>query len=138
MNPQDYKIIELIPHRSPMIMIDKLIRTDEKYTLSSLVLKEDNIFCKDGYFTEPGLIENIAQTAAARAGYLSQEAEGDVRLGYIGNIKKLKINFLPKVGSEIFTEVIQENQILGVTFITGRITCCDKLAVECEMKIFLK
>ena len=138
MNPQDYNIIDLIPHRTPMIMIDKLIRTDEKYTLSSLLIKEDNIFCEDGFFSESGLIENIAQTAAARAGYLSRQAEGEVRLGYIGNIKNLKIHFLPKVNAEIFTEVVQENQILGVTFITGRITCCNLVAVECDMKIFLK
>jgi len=138
MQPQDYNITDLIPHRTPMIMIDKLIRTDEKFTLSSLRIKKDNIFCKDGFFSEPGLIENIAQTAAARAGFLSRQEEGEVRLGYIGNIKNLKIKFLPKVGTEIFTEVIQENQIMGVTIITGRITCCDEIVVECEMKIFLK
>ena len=138
MQPQDYNITDLIPHRTPMIMIDKLIRTDEKFTLSSLRIKKNNIFCNDGFFSEPGLIENIAQTAAARAGFLSRQDEGEVRLGYIGNIKNLKINFLPKAGSEIFTEVIQENQIMGVTIITGRITCCDEIAVECEMKIFLK
>ena len=50
-------------------MVDGLVAHDEVSTTSRLELNEQNIFCKNGYFHETGLIENIAQTAALRAGY---------------------------------------------------------------------
>jgi len=63
--------------------------------------------------------------------------KSDVSTGYIGAIKNLKINFLPKVNSTISTEVIIENEILGVTIISGQVKCNGNIAAECEMKIFL-
>ena len=136
MNSGDENIIELIPQKHPMVMIDKLIYSDNKRTETSFFIKEDNIFCENGVFCEPGLIENIAQTAAARQGFLVKKGKSDVLIGYIGAIKNLKINFLPKINTEINTEIIIENEILGVTIIYGKVKCNDKVAAECEMKIF--
>jgi predicted hotdog family 3-hydroxylacyl-ACP dehydratase len=134
----DENIIELIPQKPPMVMIDKLIYSDDKRTETSFFIKEDNIFCEKGVFCEPGLIENIAQTAAARQGFLVKKGKSDVLIGYIGAIKNLKINFLPKINTEINTEIIIENEILGVTIIYGKVKCNDIVAAECEMKIFIE
>jgi len=129
--------IDLIPQRPPMVMIDKIIGSDEKKTVTNLFINGDNIFCENGFFCEPGLIENIAQTAAAGNGIKAKHEKSDVSTGYIGAIKNLKINFLPKVNSTISTEVIIENEILGVTIISGQVKCNGNIAAECEMKIFL-
>ncbi len=138
MNSGDENIIELIPQKPPMVMIDKLIYSDNKRTETSFFIKEDNIFCENGVFCEPGLIENIAQTAAARQGFLVKKGKSDVLIGYIGAIKNLKINFLPKINTEINTEIIIENEILGVTIIYGKVKCDGKIAAECEMRIFIE
>ena len=134
----DENIIEFIPQKPPMVMIDKLVYSDDKKTETSFLIKEDNIFCENGVFCEPGLIENIAQTAAARQGFLIKKGKSDVLIGYIGAIKNLKINFLPKINTEINTEIIITNEILGVTIIYGKVKCNDKVAAECEMKIFIE
>jgi predicted hotdog family 3-hydroxylacyl-ACP dehydratase len=47
-------------------------------------VKEDNIFVVSGVLKEPGMIESIAQTVAAREGYISKLENKPVRLGYIG------------------------------------------------------
>ena len=138
MNPQDYNIIDLIPQRPPFVMVDRILSTNERVTFTRFKLQASNIFCIHGNFIEPGMIENIAQTAAARAGYLCKSNNEEVRLGFIGSIKNMNVYFLPEVGQEIVTEVIQENQIMGVTIITGKVRCNDKLALECEVRIFLK
>ena len=62
----------LIPQRPPFVMIDKLLSFSETTTTTGLSIRADNIFVENGLFKEPGLVENIAQTAAARAGYVSQ------------------------------------------------------------------
>ncbi|MEO6730755.1 MAG: 3-hydroxyacyl-ACP dehydratase [Ferruginibacter sp.] len=130
-------ITSLIPQRQPFIMVDRLIRYDEDVTLSSFLIREDNIFVENGWFLEPGLMENIAQTAAARAGYIAQRENKPVQVGYIGAVKNLVIHSLPFVNDELLTEIRVEHQIFDVTIIKGKITCKDVLLAACEMKIFI-
>ncbi len=132
------KILTLIPQKPPMVMIDKLIYCDEKVTRTGLFIKESNIFCENGVFSEPGIIENIAQTAAIQVGYLYKEDYSEIPVGYIGAIKNLKIYFLPKVNTEIITEITIEREIFDFTLISGKVKCFGKIAAECEMKIYLK
>jgi hypothetical protein len=69
MNLTGENSLALIPQKPPFVMIDALLFSDEKRTVSSFKIPEKNIFVKEGLFLEPGLVENIAQTAAARAGH---------------------------------------------------------------------
>lgn len=130
-------IHSLIPQRPPFVMIDRLDWHDEKITRTGFLVKKDNIFVEKGRFREPGLVENIAQTAAARAGYISGLENKPVRTGYIGAIKNLLIHALPVVNDELVTEITVANQIFDVTLISGRVSCRGVLLAACEMKIFL-
>ena len=61
-------IIELIPQRNPFVMVDKLLSATETTAHTSFEIKAGNILLNNGFFSEAGLVENIAQTAAAHAG----------------------------------------------------------------------
>lgn len=133
----------LIPQKPPIEMVDKLWFNDETTTISGFTIKADNIFCENGEFREPGIVENIAQTAALRVGYMVSLLEKNGEkvnppVGYIGAIKRLNIHQLPKVGAELKTEVIIQQIIFDVTLITGRSTVNGEPVADCEMKIFLK
>lgn len=130
-------ITTLIPQRPPFVMIDRLTTCDETVASTALLVKDDNIFVEDGRLTEPGLVENIAQTAAARAGYVATSGNKPVQLGYIGAIKNLVIHSLPLVNDELATEISIVNQVFDVTFIQGKISCNNALLATCEMKIFI-
>lgn len=130
-------ILKYIPQREPIIMVDKLLKWSEVDCLTTFFVKANSLFVEKGFLKEPGLIENIAQSAAARAGYIAHEQNSPVLNGYIGAIKNLKIFFFPKIGEEIFTEIAITNQIFEVTIITGKVFCKGKIAAQCEMKIFL-
>ena len=127
----------LIPQRPPFVMIDKLLSFSENTTTTGFSIKEDNIFVENSLFKEPGLIENIAQTAAARAGYVSQTENKPVLVGYSGAISSLQVFLLPKTGDELITEITIENQIFDVTLISGKITCNGQPVAQCKMKIFI-
>jgi len=127
----------LIPQRPPFVMIDKLLSFSETTTTTGLSIRADNIFVENGHFKEPGLVENIAQTAAARAGYVSQTEKKPVLVGYIGAINNLQVFMLPKSGDELITEITIENQIFDVTLISGKITCNGQPVAQCKMKIFI-
>ena len=134
----NYNIIDLIPQRPPMVMIDQLELCTIDITITNFTIKADNIFCKDGLFNEPGLIENIAQTAAARAGYIAKQKNEEPVVGFIGSVKRLKINSLPKVGSQITTSVESLHDIGNVSIVKGVIKQNNEVIAECEMNIFLE
>ena len=136
-NFENFKITDLIPQKEPFVMIDKIILSDGSKTKTKFNIKVNNIFSSNGVFTEPGLIENIAQTAAARIGFISKLQDNPVPLGFIGGIKNLSIFFLPHVNTILETEIIITNEILKATLIDGKIYNFGKLAASCEMKIFL-
>ncbi len=135
---EDIDILNLIPQKPPMVMVDKLILYEEKKTISGLTIKENNIFVKNEFFQECGLTENIAQTAALHTGYTYMLKKKPVPIGFIAAIKNLNIYFLPKVGDNIQTETFLLHDIFEFTLISGKITCNDKLVADCEMKIFVK
>jgi predicted hotdog family 3-hydroxylacyl-ACP dehydratase len=130
-------ILSYIPQRPPFVMVDEIIDSCAKITHSNFFINGDNIFVENGYLKEPGLVENIAQTAAAGAGYNARLQNKPVLVGYIGAIKNLEIFFFPKALDKLITEITIENQIFDVTLISGKIICNDKVVALCEMKIFI-
>ncbi|HTS43761.1 MAG TPA: hypothetical protein VMH01_05150 [Puia sp.] len=130
-------ILALIPQRPPMVMVDKLLYSDEKISRSVLQIREGNIFVENSALSEAGLVENIAQTAAARIGYISMLEKKPAPLGYIGAVQHLEIKSLPKINEEIKTEITIKNEIFNVTVICGEVSCNEKPIAQCEMKIFI-
>jgi predicted hotdog family 3-hydroxylacyl-ACP dehydratase len=118
-------------------MVDKLVYCDETVSRSVFLVTPQNVLVKDGELTEAGLIENIAQTAAARSGYLSKKEKKILHIGYIGDVKNLEIAGLPKINSKLETEIIIKNQIFNITVIEGKVFCGNKILASCEMKIFI-
>ena len=118
-------------------MIDQLNYSDDSTTTSTFTVRESNLFVTNGYFSEPGLIENIAQTAAARAGYAAITQNNPVPLGFIGAIKDLEIYELPLIGAELETEITLLHQVFEVAIISGIIRSAGKVLAQCEMKIVI-
>ena len=130
------EVYDMIPQAPPMAMVDGLISSDETLTVSQLSVNRQNIFCKDGFFHEPGLIENIAQTAALRAGYIARQNNEEVIKGYIGSVKKLKIYALPKDTDTLQTKITVQHELLNASVIKGEVFVNDKMMAEGEMTIF--
>jgi predicted hotdog family 3-hydroxylacyl-ACP dehydratase len=131
------EILGYIPQKPPMVMVGKLLSVEGRRTLTSFTIREDNLFCEGKRFLEAGLIENIAQTAAAGSGYRSLMKNEPPLPGFIGGIKNLVIHSLPVAGDLLITEVSVEHEVFDATVIMGRISVNDKPVAECELKIFL-
>lgn len=130
-------IIDYIPQRAPFVMVDSIQSHDETVTRTCFRILPGNLLVESEVLKEPGMVENIAQSAAAHAGFLAKQEGLPVRLGYIGAIKNLRIHGFPKINEEIITEIRIENQIFDVSVVSGKISCNNKLLAECEMKIFI-
>ena len=130
-------ILSLIPQRPPFVMVDKLLRSDENSTQTAFRVNEGNVLVMNGEFSEAGLMENIAQTAAARAGCMAMRENKPIAVGYIVAVKNLQIFDLPKINDELVTEVKIENQVFDLILISGIIKCNDIVMAQCEMNIFI-
>ena len=141
MNNPLYKgdeIKQLIPQRDPIIMVDTFIRADETGADTSLTIKPGNIFCDNNMFLEPGIIEHIAQSASAYAGYKAALKNEPAPVGFIGEVKKFKSNFCPNTGDTLHTSIRIMSEAMSVSLLKAETTVNGEIAATCHMKIFRK
>ena len=131
-------ILGLIPQRPPIVMVDSFFGIEENCSYSGLTITSDNIFCEAGKLQEPGIIEHIAQSAAARIGFIYTRQGAQVPLGFIGSVDKLKIYNLPEVGIKLFTEITVVQEVFDITLVSAQVKADEELIAECRMKIFIK
>ncbi|NOY49638.1 MAG: hypothetical protein GXO88_03595 [Chlorobi bacterium] len=129
---------QLIPQKPPMVMVGGLLEHTETFSISTFDIKSNNIFCGDGFLTEAGLIENMAQTAALRNGYQCSLENKEALIGYIGSLKRIRIYSLPKTGESIETKVSVITSLMNVQIIKAEVFHDRKLVAEGEMNIFLQ
>lgn len=130
---------ELLPQKEPFVMISKLVHFDISNTKTETLISEENIFVDNGLFNASGLIENIAQTCAARIGYVNKYIlKKGIQIGFIGSIRNLTIFELPKVGDVISTTVDVIEEVFGMTLASSRITLNGRTIVETEIKIAVR
>ncbi len=131
-------IFGLIPQRPPMVMVDRFYGIDGNSSYAGLTIQTDNLFCQAGKLQETGILEHMAQSAAARIGYLYTERGEPVPLGFIGSIDKLTIHSLPSIDEVLVTEISVVQEVGDITLIAARVCSNEQLIAEGRMKIFLK
>lgn len=129
-------IIELIPQRPPFLLIDELVSVDNQIITCSFTVPHEHVLVEDGKLNEAGLVENIAQSAAAGNGYNAQKNGYSVPDGFIAGIKNLIVNYLPSANKKLITKVFQLDNVMGYSLIKGEIHENENLVASCEMKIY--
>ena len=131
-------ILNYIPQRDPICLVHKIYECNDQSTKTGFTVEEDHFFVSNGNLSEAGIVENLAQSCAAGAGYNSSLKNQPPTVGFIANIKDLVIHSLPKVNSEVITEVKLKAYVMNVTLVTVKSSCNGHPVAECEMKIFIQ
>lgn len=130
-------ITAYIPQRTPIVMISGILEVKDNITRTGLQIAADNLFVEDGVLKSPGLLENMAQTAAARVGYIAQQENTPVPIGFIGAVKDFEVFEFPPAGSFIETITEIQNQVFNATMVAAKVTLDGKVMAQCELKIFI-
>lgn len=131
-------IHELLPQQNPFVMVGSLVAFSMERTVTRTLICEENLFVEHGLFTPAGIIENIAQTCAARIGYLNKYIlKKGIQIGFIGAVRNLRIERLPRVGETIETSITTVEEIFGMTLVTALVTVGEEVVATSEMKIAL-
>ncbi len=131
-------IHELLPQREPFVMVGRLLHFDMERTVTRTEVGEGNIFVDSGVWSASGIIENIAQTCAARIGYVNKYIlKKGIQLGFIGAIRNMNLYRRPAVGEVVETSIVTIEEIFGMTLVNATVKVGDELIAEAEMKIAL-
>lgn len=133
-------IREILPQRPPMLMIDILMEWTENSASTEFTVRDGNIFLdKDGYMTAEGILENVAQTCAARIGYYNKYIlHRPVSLGYIGEIRGFSIASAPAKGETLTTRIKVEQEFFGISLVSAVVSIGESVIAEGKMKIAVK
>ena len=136
-NIQHIDIRTLLPQQPPMVLVDRLISADEKSAMTALLIQEDNIFVTEGRLNAYALIEVMAQTAAAHLGYVDKclRGLGDVRIGYIGSIKRMRIDAVPRVGETLTTCMEVQEDFMNMKLVTAESFVNNQRIASAELAI---
>jgi len=129
----------VLPQQDPFVMIDTLVHFAMETSTTETTIRESNIFVDDGAFSASGMMENIAQTCAARVGFYNKFIlHNDVQIGFIGAIRNYVVHKLPTVGSVITTKVDILEEVFGMTLANATIKCGDELIATAEIKLSVR
>lgn len=136
---RSFDIHEILPQQEPFVMINRLVCLDNVKTVTETQINATNLFVENGRFSASGLIENIAQTCAARLGYINKIIlQKDVQIGFIGAIRNMEITDLPKVGELITTIVTIKDAVFGMTLASAVVKQDNRTMATTEIKIAVK
>ncbi len=128
----------LLPQQEPFVMIDRLVHYDPVRTVTSLEVRADNIFVDNGHLSVAGINENIAQTCAARMGYISRSSGERIRIGVIGAITGFSVSRTPLTGEVLTTTIDVVQEVFQVTLVHATVRVGDELIAETDLKIALQ
>ena len=134
---KDIALKTLIPQRPPFVMIDRLVSCDMVITVTELEVREDNVFVENGHFSAEGLMENMAQSCAARMGYINLSKGEKMKIGVIGAVSNFDIYRTPKVGERIVTTIEVLEELFQITMAKAVVRCGDETLAQANMKIAL-
>lgn len=135
---EDIDVHTLLPQQEPFVMIDQLLHFDEVTTTTRFTVREDHLYVENGRLNACALIENIAQTCAARMGYINHYIyKKEVQLGFIGSVKNLIVKRVPLLGETLTTSIKVMEEIMQLTLVQAEIKVGEETIVTAEMKIAL-
>ena len=127
------QIIELLPHREPMLLIDELTNIKKLFSATAIVNVKKNSFFVQGHFpgnpVMPGvlIVEAFGQAAAALTAYGVDPKEYENKLVYLMSVEKAKFRnpVLPDCELHLDIEAIRSHgrvwKYKGTANVNGKI-----------------
>ena len=128
--------MDILPHRYPLILVDRIVECNNKDWIVGLKNVSANEPCFQGHF--PGLpifpgvlqLEAMAQTAGV---LLNTLTKSDVKIAYYLAVDKAKFRRMVVPGDQLRMEIKFLKMRMGMAKVSGRALVDGELACEAEM-----
>ncbi|MGB0683237.1 MAG: hypothetical protein ACPGOV_11035 [Magnetovibrionaceae bacterium] len=91
MAPCPYAIEDLIAHRAPMILIDRVLDFDSEFIRTQVVITEKSPFLRAGRVPAYVAIEYMAQSIAAYSGLCAKQEGRPISIGFLLGTRNLSL-----------------------------------------------
>ena len=125
-----------IPQRPPFVLVDNLLSCDEEIVVTDFHIPHDHILVENGLLSDAGMIENVAQTCAARIGWINRDKP--IPIGVIGAVNNFEYSGLPAAGETITTTVTVSSAVFEAIIVHAEIQCNGQIIAQCDMKVFVR
>ncbi|MBN1268782.1 MAG: 3-hydroxyacyl-ACP dehydratase FabZ [Kiritimatiellae bacterium] len=135
------EILQILPHRYPMLLVDRVIECDFKARIVAIKNLSINEPFFQGHFpgdpVMPGVlqVEAMAQTAGV---LINKTLGGSGRISYFTGIERARFRRIVKPGDQLRFEVEILKIRLGTAKVHGRALVGDELASEADMTFRMK
>ncbi len=128
-------IVDLIPHRGRMRLLDRVISVEGGAMVAEGIVRDDNPFMRDGSLVSAALVEYMAQAMAALVSW--QHGDPVPKMGYLVGAKS--VVFAPCVatpGAVVKATVRQEAVLGDFAAFDGVVTVDGMVACRGNLKVF--
>ncbi len=127
----------LVPHKAPMLLIDRLVTVKERASVSEMTVKADSIFVGgDGALDAASYPEIISQAIAAQEGFRKLGSRNGQPEGFLLGIKKLEVLGTARVGDTLRVSVFKAAKYGDFGIVNGEVHRGQELIARGEVKVF--
>ena len=125
-NPRyETRILELIPHRPPMLLINKILSLSDKTSHAEVIIDQQTPFFEVNLGVPANIgIEFMGQTAALIAGHQALNNPAEAKLGFLLGTRKYQST----------VAYFKENSVLEVSCIEGAMVGETLASFNCEIR----
>lgn len=127
----------LVPHKPPMLLIDRLVEMKERASVSEMTVKADSIFVNGtGALDEASYPEIISQAIAAQEGFRKLGCREAQPEGFLLGVKKLEVLGTAGIGDTLRISVVKTAKYGDFGIVNGEVYRGSELIARGEVKVF--
>jgi radical SAM protein with 4Fe4S-binding SPASM domain len=127
----------LIPHKPPMLVVDRILEIKERASLSEMTVRKDMIFVgEDGKLDDASYPEIISQALAAMEGFRRIGSSNPLREGFLLGIKKLEVLGSARVGDTLRITIFKVAKLGDFGIVRGEVWNGEVLIAQGEIKVW--
>jgi predicted hotdog family 3-hydroxylacyl-ACP dehydratase len=128
----------LIPHRTPMRLVDTLLSVHEGCVVTESVLPRSSMMADgEGKIDELAFMELIAQSYAAFKGYMDRMDGKPPSEGFLVGVRHLEITGRAYAGDRLLTSIRTVTTFGGFAVVEGAVTRGDETIASGIIKLWL-
>ena len=129
--------VKTIPHRPPILCIDRILEADENHAVTERIVVP-GAGVDHGELWEPGLVEGLAQTAGVLNAYDEWRSGRPHRPGMLVGIRRCRIGRRPRVGERLVYRVDLIRRISPLTLMRCEARVGEEVVALGEMKFYVE
>jgi len=127
----------VVPHKSPMLLVDRLLELKERESISEMTVREDMVFVgENGKIDDASYPEIISQALAAMEGFREMGNRNPHQEGFLLGIKNFEVLGSARVGDILRIAIYKVAKLGDFGIIRGEVRKGSTIIARGEVKIW--